>query len=333
MTIQDLMNAFPDANIKKDEPLSKYTYTKTGGPADALIFPKSKEEVQALVQWLNENDWPLTILGNASNLIVKDGGIRGATIILTDMNKISIQDNSIRVFTGAPLIEVSKRAYEAGLTGLEFACGIPGSVGGAVYMNAGAYGGEVKEVIRKVTILTREGEMKEMANEDMGFDYRHSLLQESDDIALEVLFELEPGDKEEIKEKMDELTYLRTSKQPLEYPSCGSVFKRPTGYFTGKLIQDADLQGYTWGGAQVSTKHAGFIVNIDNATATDYIELIEHIKEVILEKDGVTLETEVKIIGDDLVPEENTGRILINKAKTSLKSKFNKTPLMDEGIK
>lgn len=330
MTIKDLTEAFPNANIKENEPLSRYTYTKTGGPADALIFPKSKEEVQALVKWLNENNWPLTILGNASNLIVKDGGIRGATIILTDMNQISIHENSIRVLTGAPLIELSKRAYDNELTGLEFACGIPGSVGGAVYMNAGAYGGEVQEVISSVTVLTRLGEVKEMTNEDMQFDYRHSILQESDDIALEVIFELKPGNKEEIKEKMDELTYLRTSKQPLEYPSCGSVFKRPTGYFTGKLIQDAGLQGYVWGGAQVSTKHAGFIVNINNATATDYIELIEHIKEVILEKDGVALETEVKIIGEDLITEDNTGRELINKAKDTIKSKFNKVSLAEE---
>lgn len=330
MTIRDLTDAFPDANIKENEPLSRYTYTKTGGPADALIFPKSKEEVQALVTWLNNNNWPLTILGNASNLIVKDGGIRGATIILTDMNQISIQDNSIRVLTGAPLIELSKRAYDNELTGLEFACGIPGSVGGAVYMNAGAYGGEVQEVITSVTVLTRNGEVKEMSNEDMQFDYRHSILQESDDIALEVVFELEPGNKEEIKEKMDDLTYLRTSKQPLEYPSCGSVFKRPTGYFTGKLIQDAGLQGYVWGGAQVSTKHAGFIVNINNATATDYIELIEHIKEVILEKDGVALETEVKIIGEDLIAEDNTSRELINKAKDTIKSTFNKVSLAEE---
>ena len=327
---KDLIKAFPDANIKENEPLSRYTYTKTGGPADALIFPKTKEEVQALVKWLSDNDWPMTVLGNASNLIVKDGGIRGATIILTDMNQITISDNSIRVLTGAPLIEVSKRAYEAELTGLEFACGIPGSVGGAVYMNAGAYGGEVKEVIRRVTVLTREGEMKEMIDDDMEFEYRHSILQESDDIALEVVFELVPGDKEEIKAKMDELTYLRTSKQPLEYPSCGSVFKRPTGYFTGKLIQDAGLQGFTWGGAQVSEKHAGFIVNINNATATDYVELIEHIQEVILEKDGVTLETEVKIIGEDLVTDTVANRALIAKAKETLKTKFNKILLTRE---
>lgn len=332
MTIITFKKAFPNANIKENEPLSRYTYTKTGGPADALVFPKSKEEVQSLVKWLNENNWPLTILGNASNLIVKDGGIRGATIILTDMNQVSIQDNIIRVFAGAPLIEVSKRAYDAGLTGLEFACGIPGSVGGAIYMNAGAYGGEVKEVIKKVTVLTRQGIIKEMVNGDMQFDYRHSILQDSDDIALEVVFELEPGDKEEIKEKMDELTYLRTSRQPLEYPSCGSVFKRPTGYFTGKLIQDAGLQGFIWGGAQVSTKHAGFIVNINNATATDYIELIDHIKEVILEKDGVTLETEVKIIGEDLITEENAGLELISKAKDTIKAKFNKIFLTEESL-
>ncbi|HAJ69988.1 MAG: UDP-N-acetylmuramate dehydrogenase [Alkalibacterium gilvum] len=332
MNIKDLLNEFSEANIKIDEPLSKYTYTKTGGPADALIFPKSKEEVQALMQWLNANNWPVTILGNASNLIVKDGGIRGATIILTDMNKITIENKTIRVLTGAPLIEVSKRAYDAELTGLEFACGIPGSVGGAIYMNAGAYGGEVREVIKKVTLLTRKGVIKEMANEDMDFDYRHSILQESDDIALEVVFELKDGNPEKIKEKMDELTYLRTSKQPLEYPSCGSVFKRPTGYFTGKLIQDAGLQGYILGGAQVSKKHAGFIVNIDNATASDYIELIAHIKEIILEKDGVTLETEVKIIGNDVTREKKGSSALLNKAKTSFKSKLNQASLADETL-
>lgn len=280
MTIEKLKRDFPETIIKENEPLSKYTYTKTGGPADALIFPKRKEEVQALIKWLNEEEWPVTILGNASNLIVKDGGIRGATIILTKMNQIIIKDNVITALTGAPLIEASKRAYSASLTGLEFVCGIPGSVGGAVYMNAGAYGGEVKEVIEKVTVLTREGEIIERTNEEMGFTYRHSKLQESDDIALEVTFVLEEGEKDEIKEKMDELTFLRTSKQPLKYPSCGSVFKRPTGYFTGKLIQDAGLQDLVWGGAQVSTKHAGFIVNIDKATATDYIELIEHIKDL-----------------------------------------------------
>lgn len=328
MTTENLKNNFPDTIIKENEPLSKYTYTETGGPADVLIFPKRKEEVQALIKWLNKEDWPITILGNASNLIVKDGGIRGATIILTKMNQITVKDNVITALTGAPLIEVSKRAYNASLTGLEFACGIPGSIGGAVYMNAGAYGGEVKEVIEKVTVLTREGDIIERTNEDMQFSYRHSKLQESDEIALEVTFVLEEGKEENIKEKMDELTFLRTSKQPLEYPSCGSVFKRPTGYFTGKLIQDAGLQGLVWGGAQISTKHAGFIVNINNATATDYIELIEHIKEVIYKENGVKLETEVKIIGEDLKSLDAKRKSLLNEAKKSFKPNLNRSTIL-----
>ncbi|MCC5896169.1 MAG: UDP-N-acetylmuramate dehydrogenase [Alkalibacterium sp.] len=331
MNINKLKMNFPKTTIKENEPLSRYTYTKTGGPADALIFPKTKEEVQELIKWLNKEEWPVTILGNASNLIVKDGGIRGATIILTDMNQIVINENTIKVLTGAALIEVSRRAYQAGLTGLEFACGIPGSIGGAVYMNAGAYGGEVKEVIKAVTVLTRDGQMFERVNKDMDFSYRHSKLQETDEIALEVVFELKKGDEDEIKEKMDELTYLRTSKQPLEYPSCGSVFKRPTGYFTGKLIQDAGLQGLKWGGAQISTKHAGFIVNIDHATATDYIELIEHIKEVVLEKDGVQLETEVKIIGEDHPAEVGSKENLMKKATSTFQAQLEKiVPLTEE---
>lgn len=330
MNVNKLIKHFPDVNIKKNEPLSRYTYTKTGGPADVLLFPKTKEEVQKLIKWLNEENWPVTILGNASNLIVKDGGIRGATIILTDMNQIVVKDTSITVLTGAALIEVSRRAYKTGLTGLEFACGIPGSIGGAVYMNAGAYGGEVKEVIKEVTVLTRDGQIIERANKDMGFSYRHSKLQETDEIALEVVFDLEKGDADEIRERMDELTYLRTSKQPLEYPSCGSVFKRPTGYFTGKLIQDAGLQGLKWGGAQISTKHAGFIVNIGNATATDYIELIDHIKQVILEKDGVKLETEVKIIGEDHLAVPETKDNLLKKATSSFQAQLEKIVSLTE---
>lgn len=331
MNIKKLKKNFPNVNIKENEPLAHYTYTKTGGPADALIFPKTKEEVQKLISWLNEENWPVTILGNASNLIVKDGGIRGATIILTDMNQIVIKEDTIKVLTGAALIEVSKRAYQSNLTGLEFACGIPGSIGGAVYMNAGAYGGEVKEVIKSVTVLTREGHIIERDNNDMDFSYRHSKLQETDEIALEVVFELKKGDTEEIKDRMDELTYLRTSKQPLEYPSCGSVFKRPTGYFTGKLIQEAGLQGLKWGGAQISTKHAGFIVNIDNATATNYIELIEHIKEVILEKDGVQLETEVKIIGEDHPVAVESRDNLMKKAASTFHAQLGKIlPLTED---
>lgn len=300
MAIAQIKKEFPNSIIKENEPLSLYTYTKTGGPADILVLPKEKEEVIALVEWINQHELPLTVLGNASNLIVKDGGIHGVVMVLTEMNEITISKQRIVVQSGARLIDTSYAAYNAGLTGLEFACGIPGSIGGAVFMNAGAYGGEVSEVIQTVTVLTREGEIKELKNEELDFRYRHSAIQETQDIVLEVEFQLEKGKPAEIKKRMAELTFLRESKQPLEYPSCGSVFKRPTGYFTGKLIQEAGLQGRIWGGAQISEKHAGFIVNINHATATDYIELIAYIQQVILENAGVELVPEVRIIGEDV---------------------------------
>lgn len=292
---------FPNSIIKEKEPLSLYTYTKTGGPADILVLPQEKSEVVELVEWINKNELALTVLGNASNLIVKDGGIHGVVMVLTEMNDISISKNRIIAQSGARLIDTSYAALNAELTGLEFACGIPGSIGGAVFMNAGAYGGEVSEVIHEVTILTRLGEVKELKNKDLDFRYRHSSIQDTRDIVLEVEFHLEKGETSEIEARMLELTFLRESKQPLEYPSCGSVFKRPTGYFTGKLIQEAGLQGKTWGGAQISEKHAGFIVNINQATATDYIELIAHVQKIILENSGVELITEVRIIGENLI--------------------------------
>lgn len=298
MDYTELITIFPNLDVKENEALSNYTYTETGGPADLLFFPETVAEVTAVIDWTAEKGYPLTILGNASNLIVRDGGIRGVTVILTKLNDLRIEKNKMIVQAGLPIIELSEKAYEEGLTGLEFACGIPGSVGGAVYMNAGAYGGEVKDVIKTVTVLTADGEIKELKNKEMHFSYRNSILQETKDIVLEITFKLKSGNKEEIKEKMDELTTLRTDKQPLEYPSCGSVFKRPEGHFTGKLIQDAGLQGLIWGGAQVSTKHAGFIVNIGEATATDYIELIKHIQDVIYKRYGVELEREVHIIGE-----------------------------------
>lgn len=306
MDYTELINQFPNLIVKENEPLSNYSHTKTGGPADLLFFPASVEEITAVINWTREEGYPLTILGNASNLIVRDGGIRGVTVILTKLKNITVEKNRMIVESGAPIIEVSEIAYQHELTGLEFACGIPGSTGGAVYMNAGAYEGEVKDVIEKATILTLDGDIIEVTNEQMQFSYRQSKLQRTNDIVLDVTFKLKAGNPKKIRERMDELTFLRTSKQPLEYPSCGSVFKRPIGHFTGKLIQDAGLQGLTWGGAQISKKHAGFIVNIDGATATDYIELIEHIQEVILEKFDVELEREVRIIGESI---EETSRI------------------------
>ena len=289
---------FPEMEILTHEPLMKYTYTKTGGPADYLVFPKTQHEVQQIVTYCTQHTIPWLVLGNASNLIVRDGGIRGVVLMLTKMTNMTIDHTTIQVEAGARLIDVSKAAGEHQLTGLEFACGIPGSIGGAVYMNAGAYGGEIKDVFVSCDYLDETGTIRTLTAADMAFSYRHSAVQEKKGIVLSVTFELQQGVVQEIQEKMQELTRLREDKQPLEYPSCGSVFKRPEGHFTGKLIQDAGLQGMCIGGAQISTKHAGFIVNIDHATATDYVELIAHIQHVIFEKFSVSLETEVRIIGE-----------------------------------
>ncbi|KYC65355.1 UDP-N-acetylmuramate dehydrogenase [Heyndrickxia coagulans] len=297
--LQDLRSLIYPREILEDEPLSKYTFTKTGGKADILIFPETYEEVQKTVRFASLNGVPYTILGNGSNLIIKDGGIRGIVLILTKLAKISHTGNDITAQCGAAIIDVSRYALKQNLTGLEFACGIPGSVGGALYMNAGAYGGEVKDVLKSALVLTKTGKMKRLEKSDLSFQYRKSSIAENGEIALEGTFSLKPGDAQEIKAKMDELTYLRESKQPLEYPSCGSVFKRPPGYFAGKLIQDSGLQGKRIGGVEVSTKHAGFMVNVGGGTATDYMNLIKFVQKTVKEKFGVDLETEVKIIGED----------------------------------
>ena len=300
MNFQQLSTLYPTITIHYDDALSNYTYTKTGGLADVTVFPKTKTEVKQIVDWAREQNAPLTILGNASNLIVRDGGIRGIVMILTDLNSVAAtEDCQLIADSGARLIDVSYRALTEELTGLEFACGIPGSIGGAVFMNAGAYGGEVKEVITSVEVITREGEFKTYRNADCDFSYRHSVFQTNSDIVLSVTFQLTDGEPIAIKEEMDHLTDLRESKQPLEYPSCGSVFKRPVGYYTGKLIQDAGLQGYRIGGAEISRKHAGFIVNVNKATATDYTDMIEFIQERIWDLNQVRLEPEVRIIGEN----------------------------------
>ncbi|CAI2575596.1 UDP-N-acetylmuramate dehydrogenase [Apilactobacillus kunkeei] len=285
--------------LLKNEPLSKYTFTETGGPADLVAFPKNTEEVRELLAMTKRDNLPITVLGNASNLIIKDGGIRGLVIILTEMNEITSHDDLVIAQAGARYIDTTIVAQQHGLTGMEFAAGIPGSIGGAVFMNAGAYGGETAEVIESVTVLTPENEIKTLSNSELDFGYRHSAVQDQDDIVLEATFKLSTGDKDEIQAEMDRLNELRESKQPLNLPSCGSVFKRPEGYFAGKLIHDAGLQGYQSGGAQVSKKHAGFIVNIDNATATDYLNVIKHVQETVYAKNKVHLETEVRIIGQD----------------------------------
>ena len=297
--VVNLIQEFSQINIKKQEPLSKYTFTHTGGQADWLAFPENVEQVQQLVKFVKKNDMPLTVIGNASNLIVRDGGIAGLVLIVTGMNQIKVEGNNVVAQAGATYIKTTQVARDHSLTGLEFAAGIPGSIGGAVFMNAGAYGGETKFAVKSATIMLPTGEIQELTNEELDFGYRHSSVQDNHGIVLEATFELKPGDKEEITAQMDELNARRAAKQPLELPSCGSVFKRPTGYFAGKLIHDAGLQGYTSGGAQVSKKHAGFIVNIDNGTATDYLNVIHHVQEVVKNKFGVSLETEVRIIGRD----------------------------------
>lgn len=298
MILQTITETFPNIQILQHEPLSKYTNTKTGGPADYLAFPQTVTQVEQLLDWANQQQMPLTVIGNASNLIVRDGGIRGLTVILTRMKTIHVLGNQVIAEAGAALIQATEVAYQAGLTGVEFAAGIPGSVGGAVFMNAGAYGGEISEVVSEAQILTRKGQIRTLTNHELNFGYRHSSIQDYNDIVLSATFNLKPGDSEKIRARMDELNRLRASKQPLEYPSCGSVFKRPTGYFTGKLIHESGLQGFQIGGAQVSKKHAGFIINVGGATATDYLNVIHHVQETVFEKFGVHLQTEVRIIGE-----------------------------------
>ncbi|MDO7906632.1 UDP-N-acetylmuramate dehydrogenase [Paenibacillus sp. JX-17] len=291
-------NKIPADKIKYNEPLRNHTFIRLGGLADILIHPTTNEEVTTVVRTAREHNLPLTILGKGSNTIIRDGGIRGVTISLSNFNEIRVEGNEIVSQSGADIIDVSRRALDYSLTGLEFACGIPGSVGGALYMNAGAYGGQISDVIKSAQVLTREGELLTITGEEMQLGYRKSIFRSDQYIILDAAFQLEAGNKDQIAEKMKELTHARESKQPLEYPSCGSVFKRPVGHFAGKLIQDCELQGTRIGGAEVSMKHAGFIVNVDNATAQDYLDLIEHIQRTVREKFNVELETEVITLGE-----------------------------------
>lgn len=285
--------------IKTNEPLSRYTYTKTGGPADYLAFPTTRQELKDLLVRARKQKMPVTTLGNSSNLIIKDGGIRGLVIMLPEFNKIEVKKQQITAEAGAAIIAVTKSASKASLTGLEFAAGIPGSVGGAIFMNAGAYGGEIANVVSSIDEILPDGREVQISGSDLHFGYRHSIVQENHGIVVAATFNLEVGQQPQIQNKMDELNALRRSKQPLEYPSCGSVFKRPQGHFTGPLIIKAGLQGKSIGGAQVSNKHAGFIINTGNATATDYLQLIQLIQKTVKEKFAVQLETEVRIIGED----------------------------------
>lgn len=298
---EQLKQLVSEENVKVNQPLKDYTYTRFGGQADYFVTPETYNHVQEVVKLSNRVGVPFTLVGNGSNLIIKDGGIRGIVMNLSKLNRVTTTGTTIVSQSGARIIDVSREALANNLTGLEFACGIPGSVGGALFMNAGAYGGEIKDVLISTIVVNKQGELLELQAEDLDLAYRTSNIPQNGYIVLEATFSLKTGIYDDIKDVMDDLTYKRESKQPLEYPSCGSVFKRPPGYFAGKLIQDSDLQGKQIGGAQVSRKHAGFIVNKDNCTAQEYIDLIHFVQKTVKEKFAVTLEREVKIIGEDLI--------------------------------
>lgn len=285
-------------DIRYDEPLKTYTYTKVGGAADYLAFPRNRQELRQLVTFANQHDIPWLVLGNASNIIVRDGGIRGFVIMLDKLNTVTVNGYVIEAEAGSNLIETTHVAKYNSLAGFEFACGIPGSIGGAVYMNAGAYGGEVAHILTSVKVMTRAGEIRTLEAKDMRFGYRFAAVQETGDVILSAKFSLRPGDHDQIEQEMKRLTHLRELKQPLEYPSCGSVFKRPPGHFAGQLIMEAGLMGYGKGGVEVSTKHAGFMVNIADGTAKDYEELIDDVIQKVKAHSGITLEKEVRIIGE-----------------------------------
>ena len=282
-----------------NEPLKQYTYTKVGGAAYYLAFPRNQYELKRIVTFANAQEIPWMVLGNSSNIIVRDGGIEGFVIMFDHFHDIRVNGYVIEAEAGAKLIDVTHVARYHSLTGFEFACGIPGSIGGAVYMNAGAYGGEIAHILQSCKVLTPEGEIKTLTVEELSFGYRHSKIQETGDVVISAKFALAPGNYDQIDQEMARLTHLREMKQPLEYPSCGSVFKRPVGHFAGQLISEAGLKGHRIGGVEVSEKHAGFMINVDHGTAKDYEDLIAHVIETVEKSAGVTLEREVRIIGKD----------------------------------
>lgn len=282
-----------------EEAMSQHTTFKIGGPADYFLMPDKGEDVGRVIKICKEKEIPYFILGNGSNLLVGDGGYRGAVIqIYRNMSSVTVEGNEIRAQAGALLSAVAAAAKNASLTGFEFAGGIPGTIGGAVVMNAGAYGGEMKDVLTEVTVMNAEGDIFTLPTEELELGYRTSIIKTVGYIVLEAKIRLKEGDPEVIRETMKDLTIRRTTKQPLEYPSAGSTFKRPEGYFAGKLIMDSGLRGYQIGGARVSDKHCGFVINAGDATAQDVVALMDHVTEVVREKYGVTLEPEVKFLGD-----------------------------------
>jgi len=296
---QKFIEIFGNNRVLFDEPMSQHTTFRIGGPADVFVMPENYEQIREVLRLCKEEKLPFFVLGNGSNLLVSDSGYRGVIIQMDrNMEEIRLDGEEIHACAGALLSSVAVAARNASLTGFEFAGGIPGTIGGAAVMNAGAYGGELKDVLKEVTVMTREGEILTIPADKLEMGYRTSIIKTAGYLVLEAVISLKKGDEEKIRAVMKELSERRTEKQPLDYPSAGSTFKRPEGYFAGKLIMDSGLRGYRAGGAQVSEKHCGFVINAGGATAEDVRSLMDHVIRVVREKYGVTLEPEVKFLGD-----------------------------------
>jgi len=303
MKIKDIYEAIEKVvsvdRMLSDEPMKNHTAFKIGGPADLMVLPGSIEEIEKIVKLMDKLETEFFIIGNGSNLLVSDKGIRGIVIKIGDQfSGIDIDGTTINAKSGILLSALSKIAARESLSGIEFAGGIPGTLGGAVAMNAGAYGGEMKDVVKEAVLIDRKGNIIRLEGKDMSFGYRSSIVQDGDLIVLEAVLELERGNQKDIFDKMNGFNARRNEKQPLKVPSAGSTFKRPEGYYAGKLIQDAGLKGLRHGGAMVSDKHSGFIVNTGNASAEDVLALIKTVSKVVFDRFGVVLETEVKFIGE-----------------------------------
>ena len=295
-----LLEELPSTRVREEEYLRHHTTFKIGGPADLFVEPTTMAELSFALLTIHEFDVPVTIIGCGSNILVKDGGIRGAVVSVRHMTQImDCNDNVLCIGSGYMLKDASEFAWENGLTGLEFAIGIPGTLGGAVFMNAGAYDGEMSHVVTAVRAVDFQGNIKEYDASHLDFGYRHSVFHDNHEVIGEVIMTLKPGDKNVIKARMDELTEKRESKQPLEFASAGSTFKRPPGYFAGTLIEQTGLKGLSVGDAQVSHKHAGFVINTGSASAKDVLDLIAEVQRRVYDQHGVHLEPEVRMIGED----------------------------------
>ena len=297
--VRSCYQEFDAARLFANAPMRFHTTFRIGGPADLLFYPQNTEEVQKIIRMANEYGEAITLLGNGSNILVRDGGIRGLVIRFSHkMAAVVREGTDLIIGAGALLRDAAARAQEYGLSGLEFACGIPGSIGGAIFMNAGAYDDEMKSVVVSVKTITRGGELHLYSAEDLDFGYRHSIFHGCDEAICETRLHLHEDDKALILARMEDLNQRRESKQPLSYPSAGSTFKRPPGYFAGTLIDQTGLKGLTVGGAQVSQKHAGFVINIGNATADDVQQLISIVQKRVYAAHGVQLFPELRIIGE-----------------------------------